>query len=64
MRAVPDLSHQLSYDVPPGGPPEPVPVVVHAPRHVGATTLEWTLPSPPPHHQFTTLPVIEADAPH
>ena len=25
----------------------------------GATTLEWTLPSPPPFHQFETLPVIE-----
>ena len=24
----------------------------------GATTLEWTLPSPPPYHQFTTLPRI------
>ncbi len=24
----------------------------------GATTLEWTLPSPPPFHQFETLPVI------
>ncbi len=34
------------------------------PWGVGATTLEWTLPSPPPHHQFTTLPVIEAEAPH
>jgi cytochrome c oxidase subunit 1 len=25
----------------------------------GATTLEWTLPSPPPFHQFETLPVID-----
>ena len=25
----------------------------------GATTLEWTLPSPPPYHQFNTLPRIE-----
>jgi cytochrome c oxidase subunit I len=25
----------------------------------GATTLEWTLPSPPPFHQFNTLPVIK-----
>jgi cytochrome c oxidase subunit I len=25
----------------------------------GATTLEWTLPSPPPFHQFTTLPKID-----
>jgi cytochrome c oxidase subunit 1 len=24
----------------------------------GATTLEWTLPSPPPFHQLNTLPVI------
>jgi cytochrome c oxidase subunit I len=27
----------------------------------GATTLEWTLPSPPPFHQFETLPVIKAE---
>ncbi len=27
----------------------------------GATTLEWTLSSPPPHHQFNDLPVIKAD---
>ena len=25
----------------------------------GATTLEWTLSSPPPYHQFSELPVIE-----
>ena len=25
----------------------------------GATTLEWTLSSPPPYHQFETLPVID-----
>jgi cytochrome c oxidase subunit 1 len=25
----------------------------------GATTLEWTLPSPPPFHQYATLPHIE-----
>jgi cytochrome c oxidase subunit 1 len=25
----------------------------------GATTLEWTLTSPPPFHQFETLPVIK-----
>jgi cytochrome c oxidase subunit 1 len=25
----------------------------------GATTLEWSLPSPPPFHQFDTLPVVE-----
>jgi cytochrome c oxidase subunit 1 len=24
----------------------------------GATTLEWTLSSPPPFHQFSTLPKI------
>jgi heme/copper-type cytochrome/quinol oxidase subunit 1 len=24
----------------------------------GATTLEWTLPSPPPFHQFDTLPRV------
>jgi cytochrome c oxidase subunit 1 len=28
----------------------------------GATTLEWTLSSPPPFHQFETLPVIEDTA--
>jgi cytochrome c oxidase subunit 1 len=25
----------------------------------GATTLEWTLSSPPPYHQFETLPRID-----
>ncbi|MHA6691791.1 cytochrome c oxidase subunit I [Devosia sp. A449] len=29
------------------------------PWGIGATTLEWTLSSPPPHHQFTTLPNFE-----
>ena len=28
----------------------------------GATTLEWTLSSPPPFHQFNELPVITPDA--
>jgi cytochrome c oxidase subunit 1 len=28
------------------------------PWGAGATTLEWTLPSPPPFHQFSELPVI------
>ena len=28
------------------------------PWGVGATTLEWTLPSPPPFHQYESLPVI------
>ena len=27
----------------------------------GATTLEWTLSSPPPHHQFNELPVVKND---
>jgi cytochrome c oxidase subunit 1 len=30
----------------------------------GATTLEWTLSSPPPYHQFNTLPRIEEDGDH
>jgi cytochrome c oxidase subunit 1 len=30
----------------------------------GATTLEWTLSSPPPYHQFETLPVIEDKGHH
>jgi cytochrome c oxidase subunit I len=30
----------------------------------GATTLEWTLSSPPPFHQFNELPRIKADAAH
>jgi cytochrome c oxidase subunit 1 len=30
----------------------------------GATTLEWTLSSPPPFHQFSELPVIKADSNH
>ena len=29
------------------------------PWGVGATTLEWTLPSPPPFHTFETLPRIK-----
>ena len=28
------------------------------PWGAGATTLEWTLPSPPPYHTFETLPRI------
>jgi len=31
------------------------------PWGVGATTLEWTLPSPPPYHQFNELPVVKSD---
>ena len=27
----------------------------------GATTLEWTLSSPPPYHQFSELPIIKDD---
>ena len=30
----------------------------------GATTLEWTLSSPPPFHQFETVPVIADEAHH
>ena len=30
----------------------------------GATTLEWTLPSPPPFHQFETLPRIKSGDHH
>ncbi len=30
----------------------------------GATTLEWTLSSPPPFHQFETLPRISGDSNH
>ncbi|HWV82367.1 MAG TPA: cytochrome c oxidase subunit I [Hyphomicrobiaceae bacterium] len=30
----------------------------------GATTLEWTLPSPPPYHCFETLPRFRDDAHH
>jgi len=30
----------------------------------GATTLEWTLSSPPPFHQFETLPVIDSGDRH
>jgi cytochrome c oxidase subunit 1 len=35
---------------------------VHSPANpwgVGATTLEWTLPSPPPFHTYETLPRIK-----
>jgi len=31
------------------------------PWGAGATTLEWTLTSPPPFHQFNELPVVHAD---
>jgi cytochrome c oxidase subunit 1 len=34
------------------------------PWGVGATTLEWTLPSPPPFHQFNDLPHIGDEAHH
>jgi cytochrome c oxidase subunit 1 len=34
-------------------------VVGNNPWGAGATTLEWTLPSPPPFHQFETLPRIK-----
>jgi len=27
----------------------------------GATTLEWTLSSPPPFHQFNELPVVHTE---
>jgi cytochrome c oxidase subunit 1 len=30
----------------------------------GATTLEWTLSSPPPYHQFSELPVISDEDDH
>ena len=34
------------------------------PWGVGATTLEWTLSSPPPFHTYETLPMIEATEHH
>jgi cytochrome c oxidase subunit 1 len=34
------------------------------PWGVGANTLEWTLPSPPPFHQFETLPDMRGKAVH
>jgi cytochrome c oxidase subunit 1 len=30
----------------------------------GATTLEWTLSSPPPYHQYETLPKIGKEVAH
>ena len=30
----------------------------------GATTLEWTLSSPPPVHQYSTLPVVKSEGGH
>ncbi|MEO0730519.1 MAG: hypothetical protein AAFY64_09075, partial [Pseudomonadota bacterium] len=30
----------------------------------GATTLEWTLSSPPPFHSYDKLPVIKPQAAH
>ena len=38
--------------------------IISIPWGEGATTLEWTLPSPPPFHQFNELPVIKADSDH
>ena len=35
---------------------------VNNPWGEGATTLEWTLSSPPPHHQFDTLPRFSGSA--
>jgi cytochrome c oxidase subunit 1 len=34
------------------------------PWGVGATTLEWTLPSPPAFHSYETLPRIQASEHH
>jgi cytochrome c oxidase subunit 1 len=34
------------------------------PWGAGATTLEWTLPSPPPFHSYETLPRIQASEHH
>jgi cytochrome c oxidase subunit 1 len=34
-------------------------VAVAKPGGAGATTLEWTLPSPPPFHQFEVLPRVQ-----
>jgi cytochrome c oxidase subunit 1 len=34
------------------------------PWGVGATTLEWTLPSPPPFHSYETLPRIAGTTHH
>jgi cytochrome c oxidase subunit I len=38
--------------------------VADNPWGVGATTLEWTLPSPPPFHQFNELPKITGGEKH
>jgi len=37
---------------------------VNNPWGEGATTLEWTLPSPPAFHSYETLPQIEATEHH
>jgi cytochrome c oxidase subunit I len=34
------------------------------PWGVGATTLEWTLPSPPAFHSYETLPTFKETAHH
>jgi cytochrome c oxidase subunit 1 len=34
------------------------------PWGVGATTLEWTLPSPPNFHSYETLPELKESAHH
>ena len=36
--------------------------VPNSPWGEGATTLEWTVSSPPPFHTFDTLPEIKEDA--
>jgi cytochrome c oxidase subunit I len=37
---------------------------VNNPWGAGATTLEWTLPSPPAFHSYERLPTLQASAPH
>jgi cytochrome c oxidase subunit 1 len=34
------------------------------PWGAGATTLEWTLPSPPAFHSYETLPAVQETAHH
>lgn len=38
-----------------------VPTARRQPLGEGATTLEWSLSSPPPFHQFIELPRVRAD---
>ena len=53
------LSGRDIGDLPPVADPARKEKAANNPWGPGATTLEWTLPSPPPFHQFEVLPRIK-----